>query len=92
MKFQECSAYATYVGCDGHVPVHGFCNTLPLQSHVQWFEANYRKLLHIVVQSPGLLICFSDVMISYDSHRVIPKFIASIGVALIPMCKECCLA
>ena len=67
-------------GCDGHVPVHRICDTLCLQSRA------HGKAM--VIQCTGLSVCTSDVTISCDSHRVIPKFIASIFVVLILMCGE----
>ena len=71
-------------GCDGHVLVHRFCDKLCLQSRA------HKKAM--VIQCPGLSVCNSDVTISRDSHRVIPKFIASIVVVFVPMCGECWLA
>ena len=74
------------VGYDSHVPVLGFCDTLPvcLQSRVCGKST--------VMQCTGLSVCTSEITVSRDSHGVISKFTASIVVALIPMCGEHWLA
>ena len=58
--FRQCKT-----GCDGHVPVHGFCDTLHPQLHAHWFEAvhrNYRTWLYSVLA--GLSVCISNVTMS----------------------------
>ena len=58
-----------------------------------WILQHIRPIITcMVIQCPGLSICNSDVTVSCDSHRVIPKFIASIVVVLVPMCGEHWLA
>ena len=90
MEFQE---YSAYVRQDATVMCLCMnCGISHLQWLAQWFEANRRKLLHMVIQHPELSVYISDATISCDSHRVIPKFIASIFVALIPMYRNCWLA
>ena len=74
-------------GCDGHVPIHRFCDTLHLQSH-----ACGKPWLYKIIQCPGISVCTSVITISFDSHRVIPKFMANIVAALIPVGGEHWLA
>ena len=45
-----------------------------------------------LLASTWLKVCVSDVRVSRDSHGVIPKHIASIVVALVPMYGERWLA
>ena len=90
MEFQECSAYArqdAMVMC-----LYTNFATLCLQSCAQWFEALREESSHMVMRRPQLSIHTSDVMISCDGHGIIPKFIASTVLVLIPMYEECWLA
>ena len=87
MEFQKCSAYAT--GCDSHVLYVKFVTCL--QSCAQWFEAKCGNNHDGYIVSWAISY-ISDIMMSYDSHRAIPKVIASIVVAFVPMYRDCWLA
>ena len=84
MEFQECS---TYVRQDAMV----MCLFMNFATHYVYnhvhngLKLSERKVLHMVIQCPGVSFYSSYVTIPCDNHRVILKFIASIVMVLIPM-------
>ena len=86
MEFQECSNYArqdAMVMC-----LHKDFVTHYIHNHVHNVLKPSVGNYHTIIQHCGLSICISDVMMPRDSHIVIPKFIGSIVVVLVPMCAE----
>ena len=60
--------------------------TLHVQSCAQQFEAKFRRSSHMVTKHLRLSAHRSDVKISCDGHRVIPKIIASTVEVIVRMC------